>query len=51
MRRTGVVAVDGEYPVGGVHVRPGGDGGRDVGHVDGARVGVRVVEDLQPINQ
>ena len=47
MGRPIVIAVDREYPVGGVHVPPSGDRRRDVGDVDGARVGLLVVEDLE----
>ena len=42
-----VIAVDREYPVGGVHVPPSGDRRRDVGDVDGPRVGLLIVEDLE----
>ena len=47
VRRALVIAVDRKYPVGGVHVPPSGDGRRDVGHTDGPRVGLAVVEDLE----
>ena len=47
MGRPIVIAVDREYPVGGVHVPPSGDRRRDVGDVDGTRVGLLIVEDLE----